>query len=336
MWIVPKNSGMYCLYAPATGASKEVLSECLEKSPSSLMWRFEAFAIANLVNKMETEQMVPAPVWTDLKTFRPKFFRGFVDILTGGYPCQPFSAAGKRKGSEDPRHLWPYIKIIIGDCEPRWVFFENVEGHISLGIEEVLADLEEMGYQSAAGIFSATEVGAPHQRKRVFILGYSEGIGDKELRCSYKGTNPTGEKRPILFNQSGGDELADSKSRKSGEQKAGYGRESTGRGSEAWPARPGEEQYGWEEPRVVADTLQSESREVWRAADGGGCCGAQDTKQTRNDIKQTQPKLGGTPDGTADRVDRLRLLGNGVVPQTAEKAFRVLYNKLKEQECLTL
>lgn len=131
----------------------------------------ESFPIANLVNKMETGQMAPAPIWSDIKTFNAKIFRGFVDILTGGYPCQPFSHAGRRKGEEDPRHLWPYITQIIEDCEPRWVFFENVEGHLSNGIVQVLRDLEWLGYKPKIGIFSATEVGAPHQRKRVFILG---------------------------------------------------------------------------------------------------------------------------------------------------------------------
>ncbi len=132
----------------------------------------EAFAITNLVDKMESGQLVPAPIWTDLKTFPVGLFRGGIDLITGGYPCQPFSAAGRRKGSEDPRHLWPYISEAIGVIRPGRVFFENVDGHVSLGLNEVLADLEGHGYRTTWGVFSAREVGAPQkQRKRVYIMG---------------------------------------------------------------------------------------------------------------------------------------------------------------------
>ena len=173
----------------------------------------EAFAIANLVNKMETGQMVPAPIWTDLKTLNARIFRGKVDILTGGYPCQPFSAAGKRKGTEDPRHLWPYIggkiegrRNIIEQCRPRGVFFENVEGHISLGVCEVIADLERMGYEVEVGIFSAAEVGAPHQRKRVFILGYLADTQTKNGRLPLRATT----EHP-RFSNTGRQKLADAR-----------------------------------------------------------------------------------------------------------------------------
>jgi DNA-cytosine methyltransferase len=146
----------------------------------------EAFAIANLVAKMEAGKLDAAPVWSNLKTLPVESFRDRVDILTGGYPCQPFSAAGKRLGEEDPRHLWPYICDIIRAVRPVRCFFENVEGHISLGLREVISDLESLGYKVAWGIFSAREVGAPHQRKRVYIMadcdnGLSQ-FSHKEIR----------------------------------------------------------------------------------------------------------------------------------------------------------
>ena len=93
--------------------------------------------------------------------------------LTCGYPCQPFSSSGKRKGQEDPRHLWPKIREHARAIGVQWIFAENVEGHISLGLSTVISDLEEDGYKVAAGIFSSEEVGAPHRRRRVFILGNS-------------------------------------------------------------------------------------------------------------------------------------------------------------------
>ncbi len=93
----------------------------------------EAFAVANLVAKMEEGELDQAPIWTNLKTFDGKPFRGLVDILSGGFPCQPFSCASgdKRKGDEDPRHLFPYIKNAIQVIQPPLVFLENVEGIIS-------------------------------------------------------------------------------------------------------------------------------------------------------------------------------------------------------------
>jgi len=100
----------------------------------------EAYAIANLVSKMETGQLPPAPIYTDIKTFPSEIFRDRVDIITGGYPCQPFSAAGKRLGEDDPRHLWPYIRKHVETIRPVQCFFENVEGHISLGLSTVLSD----------------------------------------------------------------------------------------------------------------------------------------------------------------------------------------------------
>ena len=130
----------------------------------------EAYVGKLTLEKMEKRHMVPAPLWTNLKTFPAQIFRDKVDVLLAGYPCQPFSQAGRRGGEDDPRHLWPYIKEHIRTIRPIQCFFENVQGHITLGLSTVISDLEELGYRTTWGIFSAEEVGAPHQRKRVFIL----------------------------------------------------------------------------------------------------------------------------------------------------------------------
>lgn len=95
-----------------------------------------------------------------------------IDVLTAGYPCQPFSHAGYRKGTEDERHLWPYIKEAISSLRPGIVVLENVRGHLSLGFDQVLADLTEIGYDACWQIVRASDVGAPHQRARLFILAY--------------------------------------------------------------------------------------------------------------------------------------------------------------------
>lgn len=126
---------------------------------------------------MEEKRLDQAPVWTNLKTFDGKPWRGIVDCITGGYPCQPFSVAGKKLGRNDPRHLWPDIKRLITEIEPPICFFENVSNHLRVGFEEVANDLRQLGYQIKAGLFTAAEVGAPHKRERLFILAYRDSFG---------------------------------------------------------------------------------------------------------------------------------------------------------------
>ena len=266
----------------------------------------ESYALANMVDKMEKGLLDSCPIWTDCKTFPTEPFKGgTVDLFVASYPCQPFSAAGKRLGCADPRHLWPYVKSFIRACEPRWVFLENVEGHISKGLTEVLADLEEMAYTVKCGVFSAAEVGAPHQRKRVFILAESDGEGCK--RHQLPETESSG---------------------KIGGFRSTVGPTTVSR-APLWPSRPGEAQHGWEEPRVV----NSESPKRWRPGDKDNSgwwveeTGGPDG--THGPVGQIKSELGRVPDGSRDRVDRLRLLGNGVVPQQAEKAFRYLIRKFE-------
>jgi len=95
-----------------------------------------------------------------------------IDILTAGYPCQPFSHAGLRKGVEDERHLWPYIKTAISTLRPSYVILENVRGHFGLGFREVLGDFASIGYDVRWTLIRASDVGAPHRRERLFILAY--------------------------------------------------------------------------------------------------------------------------------------------------------------------
>ena len=95
-----------------------------------------------------------------------------IDILTAGYPCQPFSQAGNRKGTNDERHIWPHIKEAIRVLRPKFVILENVRGHLSLGFDRVLGDLTELGYDARWKLVRASDVGAPHQRARLFVVAY--------------------------------------------------------------------------------------------------------------------------------------------------------------------
>jgi len=286
----------------------------------------EAFNIANLVAKMEEGKIHPAPVYTNLKTFPYEKFRGCVDILSGGFPCQPFSHAGLKKSTEDPRHLFPYIAEGIKQCRPTIVFLENVAGIISAKtadgesvLQYVLRTLEGLGYRTTAGIFSASEVGAPHQRKRVFILGYAKNNSLNDRVCEFREAESGRQGGNCEVGLSGNAEL------------------DHGCGRDRWPARPEEEQHEWEEPRVVADAKHTERgrgrRLPTRNERGKGTPGnAGGSISSRG---KTKPQLGGAIDGltggvdaTANRLDRLRACGNGVVPETVAKAFVTLINRL--------
>jgi len=427
----------------------------------------EGFPVANLVAKMEAGELDTAPVFTDVKTFPYGKFRGCVDILSGGFPCQPFSSAGKRNGVEDPRHLFPYIADGIRECQPRIVFLENVEGIISAKtadgesvLQYVLRELEGLGYRATAGVFSAAEVGAPHQRKRVFILGYSQHNGcaaQQELRGdeeasdqwrkeeSSKTSESEGASRPIdvpsiqgcteggksaeLGNaadvrlkqyradtrevssdqsgeerrvyepqgasalsrdgsqQEGGEELANPHSSKSSKGRGDNGEvpevssvkradlgsslprgegdqrnselansnhegleghqlhssseqgepiqaDTWSAGSTRWPSRPSEPQHEWEEPRVVGNT-QNINCDV---SNDNGELGQSECRKPRGAAGETvnwgqaESRLGRASNGSANRVDRLRLLGNGVVPATAAKAFVTLINRIYKHD----
>jgi len=250
----------------------------------------ETYVQAVLVKAIEEGRLDSAPIWSDLSTFPASEFRGKIRGITCGYPCQPFSSSGKRQGEKDPRHLWPRIREHARAIGVQWIFAENVEGHISLGLSTVISDLEEDGYKVAAGIFSAEEVGAPHRRKRVFILGNSTS----KRPCG--GSKDITRVQSEVFGQ-GSKDVAKSKSRQSGKQETGNRWQGISGGSQEtrWPARPGEEQYEWESPRTVVT------------------------------------RLGGKPYGSPYRNKRLALLGNGVVPQTAELAWTSLWKEMNAQ-----
>jgi DNA (cytosine-5)-methyltransferase 1 len=117
------------------------------------------------------EQRFDIPNYKDLTTIDWNELEP-VDIITAGYPCQPFSQAGKRKGTEDDRHLFPYILEAVRHFRPKYAIFENVRGHLNLGFDSVLAALASIGYDAEWSLVRASEVGAPHQRARLFIVAY--------------------------------------------------------------------------------------------------------------------------------------------------------------------
>lgn len=133
-------------------------------------------AVAVLKARMRDGCLHRAPVFDDLRAFDGKAWRSRVDFLSAGYPCQPFSSCGRRRGFEDPRNLWPHVARVIRETAAPAVFLENVAGHLSLGFPVVARDLRAMGYRFAAGVFSAGEVGASHERRRLFVLAHADRL----------------------------------------------------------------------------------------------------------------------------------------------------------------
>jgi DNA (cytosine-5)-methyltransferase 1 len=136
-----------------------------------------------------------------------------IDILTAGYPCQPFSSAGNRKGATDERHIWPYIKEAVGQLRPKFVILENVRGHLSLGFKEVLADLSEIGYDARWQIVRAADVGAPHRRERLFVVAYPNGTRCERIIRPSDGSGQSGE---VIANPDGNEQQGDGKAQKLG------------------------------------------------------------------------------------------------------------------------
>ena len=137
----------------------------------------DAFCAANLVRAMEEGCVAPAPVFSDVRTFDGRPWRGVVDCVVAGIPCQGNSLAGKRLLADDPRDLWPATRRILRDLDCEWFLLENVYGFMvpqrnadaCAPVARVLGELAEDGWDAEWGVFSAAEVGAPHQRERLFI-----------------------------------------------------------------------------------------------------------------------------------------------------------------------
>jgi DNA (cytosine-5)-methyltransferase 1 len=131
--------------------------------------------------KVLTRHWPCIPIYDDIRqlTARRLHHDGipFIDLICGGYPCQPFSIAGKQRGHDDPRHLWPEMSRLIREIRPRWVVCENVAGHVELGLDTVLSDLDDAGYTTTPFIIPACAVGAPHRRDRVWIIAHAAGVG---------------------------------------------------------------------------------------------------------------------------------------------------------------
>ena len=246
-----------------------------------------------------------------------------VDILTGGYPCQPFSHAGARKGKDDERHLWPYVRDAIAALRPGVAVLENVDGHRSLGFADVLADIAEMGMSARWGVVRAADAGAPHGRKRIFIIvTNADGAG---LQGSHDpaGTAPT---RSDGHTQSGFDGPAADADDAAGTQRDK--RQAAGRGVQLGDDASGRDllggdRIGWGK---YGPAISRWERVSGRSAPEPTIPGANGRPRLSPIFVEWMMGLpAGHVTGHGLRPSAcLKILGNGVVPQQAALALRML------------
>lgn len=255
----------------------------------------ESHAAATLVARMADKALGEAPIWDDLRSFDGTSWRGRVHLVSAGYPCQPFSYAGKRAGETDPRHLWPEVARIVDEARPEWVWCENVEGHLSMGYPDVARDLRGLGYTPKAGLFTAREAGASHRRRRLFILAHSDSVGRRLL--------------PGSADRAGQGE-ADGPARCRGGQRGAVSAQSIDEGLDFTLVDD-------EGARVGAG-----AGDLPVFAPGPGEFQAWD--RILHDHADVQPAVLRAGHGMADRLDRTRGAGNGVCSLAAALAWSVL------------
>ena len=236
------------------------------------------------------------PIYGDVKELH---YDQPVDVICGGYPCQPFSQAGQRRGDQDDRHLWPEMARIIDETRPTWVLAENVAGHVSLGLDQVLSDLEARNYTWGAYIIPAVAVNAHHRRDRVWIVAHANRDGK-----SVGAVNEAARSRQLdVANTDNGTGRGREERQPQGERQLGV------RGEDVADAIGTRSQRAWHEQR---EARNARARQPFKLGSG----------QAR--LWETEPVVGRGAHGVSARVDRIKALGNSVVPQVVAQIGRAI------------
>ena len=269
--------------------------------------------------RMQDGHLDNAPIWPDIRAFSGEQCRGVVDIITAGFPCQPHSVAGKRAGALDDRNLWPDTLRVISEVGPGIVLLENVPGILANGYAgTVVGQLASAGYDALWGLLSASGVGAPHVRTRWWCLAYPNRFRARE--SGWRGDTLGAFLREIQ----GRGHQEDSQNPGTPADNGSTVAQPTGTG---WPTRPSEGESGGCGTMAHAtgqrleggsdgeERFQTEASGLLSPGPGepsGGCWWA------------TEPPLGRVAHGVAHRVDRLKALGNGVVPAVVAEFLRLV------------
>jgi len=284
----------------------------------------EAFAVQHLVKKMEEGRLDHAPIWSNVRTFDGEPWRGKVDFISGGFPCQPYSSAGKQLAHQDPRDLWPDFVRIVGEVRPSFLFFENVPGIVKWRLNEIVLDLDKLGYHASWCVVAASEVGALHRRKRWFLMGVKHD--DSKTQCiRWNADKQSSPRRQFDFeglcpNVSNPNDSSQCSSCGSIRQK---NRDNACRVCKNVSYPVGSRSF----ESCKMETFEQKPKQQNLGIIGS--CRFPDKWEGRFDsMWETEPGLGRLVDGATDWVDKLRILGNGVVPQQAYSALQMLGARL--------
>jgi DNA (cytosine-5)-methyltransferase 1 len=259
------------------------------------------------------------PIFDDIRQLKGTDI-GTIDIITGGYPCQPFSVAGKQKAEQDPRHLWPEYFRLIQELKPTWVIGENVSGHIKLGLDSVLEDLASEGYSTRTFSISAASIGANHKRERIWTVAYSN---DSRDRTSQHETNSNREKinegwQEQSFSEPSRQSEDVENSRRTLWQRGQFSKE-----NEDEIGKENANQFERSSSTSKIDVANTDSKRLQRQRESSSQFNKKFTTSKSSEERQkglggkwweSEPRVGRVAHGIPKRVDRLKTLGNAVVP----------------------
>jgi DNA (cytosine-5)-methyltransferase 1 len=270
---------------------------------------YERYCQQVIAQRIKDGILSEAPIFGDVREFvqsgAAKKYKGFVDVVTAGFPCQPFSVAGKRKGKEDERNMWPSTIQIIRDVQPRYALLENVPGLLNSGyFQEILGSLAQAGYDAKWIVLGADDVGAPHRRKRLWIKATMADTKSEQCNVSDNHTGVSMEREQVSEpgNSSRSGRMADTSSIRLEEHGHSQTEDVIERGKEV-PNASSERLEGWESSGRESEEHSSSSGSCWWS---------------------TEPNVGRVANGVASRVDRLKAIGNGQVPLVVAQAWEIL------------
>ena len=278
---------------------------------------WEQYPASVLCARQNDGLLPPFPIWDDVQTFDGKPWRGIVDVVSGGFPCTDISAAGKGAGIDgEASGMWREMARIIHEVRPRYVFVENSPMLTSRGLGRVLGDLASMGFDAKWGVLGAADVGAPHQRDRIWIV------------AKWRGQLPHAQHDRIRWWEQQSQSFEKEIAKLANTECMGWEERPSERGELVNQETSNQSDYCGQtsgEGEAIAD---SERTRLERRED----CGKQEVTWTRSGGSpighaswwSTEPNVGRVAHGVAARMERIKAIGNGQVPLCAATAWRIL------------